>query len=126
MDRTPGASSGSHQGQTIRKSAPPVRGGGWQSAVVSSGFVSNSRVIRAIRFVARAVGLHVHLVGDVEIRLAKLDGARFLVVAIPLTQLRKRFHRRRGSKGREPMIEIALHTVLEDDGTIGVVFLRIS
>ena len=80
-------------------------------------------VLAAVGFVARAVGLHVHLVGDVEQRLTVLDGTGPLVRDVPLPQPQQVLHRRPIAKQRQPRVEVALHAVLEGDRAVGVTSL---
>ena len=81
-------------------------------------------ILRAIELVTAAIGLDVHLVGNVELRLPVLERVRLRMRQVPVAQLGQRLHRRGGAEARKPLVEIALHAVLEDDGAARIHALR--
>ena len=80
-------------------------------------------VLATVGFVARAVSLHVHLVGDVEQRLSVLDRASALVRDVPHAQPQQILDRCPVAEQRQPRVEVALHAVLEGDRAVGVASL---
>ena len=83
------------------------------------------QVLRPVGLVARAVGREVHLVGDIEVRLSVLDCAGLLVGEVPAAQLGERLDRRGCAQRGQPLVEVALHAVLEHHRTVFVLSLRV-
>ena len=75
-------------------------------------------VFRAIGLVARAIFFDVHLVGDLEVRLAVLDRVRLHVRFVVRNQVGERLQWRRGAERVEPLVEVALHAVLQVDRAV--------
>ena len=82
-------------------------------------------VLGAIGFPARAIGLDVHLVRDVELRLPVLDCRARRVREVERAQLGERLHRRRRPERRQPGVEVALHPVLEHHRAVRVLALGV-
>src|SRR5262245_58105241 len=75
------------------------------------------QVFFSIGSVARGVSFNIHLVRDVQQRLAVLDRARSLMRDVPLSQFSERLHRRRRSERLQPVVEVPLHSVFENNRT---------
>ena len=82
------------------------------------------QILRAICLIARAISRDIHLIRDVELRLAVFEGAGIFVCQIPVAQLRQRFHRCGGPETREPLVEIAFHSIFEDHRARFILALR--
>ena len=95
-----------------------------QSAVNSLGS-GQPYILCSVRFVASAVGLEIHLVGDVQLRLAVLDGAGIGMSQVEFAKLGERFYRGRGAKRIQPLIEIALHSILKNHGAVRIFALGV-
>src|SRR5262249_38369054 len=85
---------------------------------VHAGRAAQPHVLRAIGLVSRAILLEVHLVRDVEVRLAVLDRTGLLMGGIPGDQIFQRFQRRSRTEAVEPLVEVALHSVFEVDRAV--------
>src|SRR5262245_21169332 len=77
-------------------------------------------VLGPISLVARPIGLEVHLVRVVELRLAVLDRAASRMRQVEVPELGQRLNRGVRSERGQPSVEVALHPVLEYNRTVGI------
>ena len=86
---------------------------------------SEVHILGAIGLILRLVRHQIHLVGNIQQRLAVLDGPTLRIGNVEPTQFGQRLERRRSTQRRQPHVEVALHAVCEVDGAIRIASLAI-